>query len=144
MINILFSHSQQDKFLNLSLLFDCISIFEFKIFLHVMNFWTGLAIEIVIEYLNIVLCVLFQLYKFGETVSICFWTDTWQPDSFYDKIASNREKGMHTLCLLGRSTILFLCLVSGKTCIDNRKNAIILIWSLEKKEFPKYAVNGFT
>ncbi|XP_052828061.1 diphthine methyl ester synthase isoform X2 [Octopus bimaculoides] len=50
--------------------------------------------------MNAVGCCGLQLYKFGETVSICFWTDTWQPDSFYDKIASNREKGMHTLCLL--------------------------------------------
>nr|CAD7429307.1 unnamed protein product [Timema monikensis] len=42
----------------------------------------------------------FQLYSFGETVSIPYWTDTWQPDSFYDKIASNRSRGLHTLCLL--------------------------------------------
>ena len=26
--------------------------------------------------------------------------DTWQPDSFYEKIASNRQRGLHTLCLL--------------------------------------------
>ena len=45
----------------------------------------------------------FQLYNFGETVSIVFWTDEWRPESFYDKIASNRERGMHTLCLLGES-----------------------------------------
>ena len=45
--------------------------------------------------------ILFQLYNFGETVSICFWTDNWKPDSFYDKIAVNRERGTHTLCLLG-------------------------------------------
>ena len=44
---------------------------------------------------------LFQLYNFGETVSIVFWTDTWRPDSFYDKICTNLERGMHTLCLLG-------------------------------------------
>lgn len=41
-----------------------------------------------------------QLYKFGETVSLVFFTDTWQPDSFYDKIARNRAEGLHTLCLL--------------------------------------------
>ncbi|KAI8470148.1 MAG: tetrapyrrole methylase [Monoraphidium minutum] len=41
-----------------------------------------------------------QLYKFGEAVSIVFFTDTWRPDSFYDKIASNRKMGLHTLCLL--------------------------------------------
>jgi diphthine synthase len=41
-----------------------------------------------------------QLYRFGEAISIVFFTDTWRPDSFYDKIAANRAKGLHTLCLL--------------------------------------------
>jgi diphthine synthase len=41
-----------------------------------------------------------QLYNFGQTVSICFWTDSWRPDSFYCKIAENRRMGLHTLCLL--------------------------------------------
>lgn len=41
-----------------------------------------------------------QLYRFGETVSIPFWTDDWKPASFYDKIVSNRRQGLHTLCLL--------------------------------------------
>ena len=43
-----------------------------------------------------------KLYNFGETVSIVLWTDTWKPDSFYDKIAANRKQGLHTLCLLGK------------------------------------------
>lgn len=41
-----------------------------------------------------------QLYKYGETVSIVFFTETWRPDSFYDKILQNRKLGLHTLCLL--------------------------------------------
>lgn len=41
-----------------------------------------------------------QLYRYGETISIVFFTDTWRPDSFYDKILSNRRLGLHTLCLL--------------------------------------------
>lgn len=45
-------------------------------------------------------CCGLQLYNFGETVSIVFWTDTWKPDSYYDKIKSNRDRNMHTLCLL--------------------------------------------
>uniref|UniRef100_F7ET49 diphthine methyl ester synthase n=1 Tax=Xenopus tropicalis TaxID=8364 RepID=F7ET49_XENTR len=45
-------------------------------------------------------CCGLQLYNFGETVSIVFWTDTWKPESFYDKIRRNRLSGMHTLCLL--------------------------------------------
>lgn len=42
-----------------------------------------------------------QLYRYGETVSIPFFAETWRPDSFYDKIKSNRDLGLHTLCLLG-------------------------------------------
>ncbi|XP_048762048.2 diphthine methyl ester synthase-like isoform X1 [Ostrea edulis] len=45
-------------------------------------------------------CCGLQLYNFGETVSFVLWTDTWKPDSYYDKIKSNRERKMHTLCLL--------------------------------------------
>ncbi|MQL91015.1 hypothetical protein Taro_023611 [Colocasia esculenta] len=41
-----------------------------------------------------------QLYRFGETVSIPFFTETWRPDSFYEKIHRNRQLGLHTLCLL--------------------------------------------
>ncbi|KAK9509756.1 hypothetical protein O3M35_006999 [Rhynocoris fuscipes] len=50
--------------------------------------------------LNAMGCCGLQLYNFGETVSIPFWTETWQPDSFFDKICSNKERGLHTLCLL--------------------------------------------
>ena len=46
-------------------------------------------------------CCGLQLYHFGETVSIPFWTETWRPDSFVDKIESNLKNGLHTLCLLG-------------------------------------------
>ncbi|XP_002187222.3 diphthine methyl ester synthase [Taeniopygia guttata] len=50
--------------------------------------------------MNAVGCCGLQLYNFGETVSIVFWTDTWKPESFFDKIEKNRQNGMHTLCLL--------------------------------------------
>ncbi len=42
-----------------------------------------------------------QLYNFGRTVSICFFTEEWRPDSFYEKILENSSIGLHTLCLLG-------------------------------------------
>uniref|UniRef100_A0A674DXI2 Diphthamide biosynthesis 5 n=1 Tax=Salmo trutta TaxID=8032 RepID=A0A674DXI2_SALTR len=32
---------------------------------------------------NAVECCGLQLYNFGETVSIVFWTDTWRPERFY-------------------------------------------------------------
>ncbi|BFG17668.1 hypothetical protein CerSpe_039420 [Prunus speciosa] len=41
-----------------------------------------------------------QLYHYGETVSIPFFTETWRPDSFYEKIQKNHGLGLHTLCLL--------------------------------------------
>ncbi|CAN1819022.1 Probable diphthine methyl ester synthase [Linum perenne] len=46
-----------------------------------------------------------QLYRYGETVSIPFFTDVWRPDSFYEKIQKNRELGLHTLCLLGETSL---------------------------------------
>lgn len=36
----------------------------------------------------------------AQTVSLVFFTETWRPDSFYDKILVNRKQGLHTLCLL--------------------------------------------
>ncbi|XP_033737588.1 diphthine methyl ester synthase-like [Pecten maximus] len=50
--------------------------------------------------MNAIGCCGLQLYNYGETVSIVFWTDTWKPESFFDKIQKNRDAGMHTLCLL--------------------------------------------
>jgi diphthine synthase len=41
-----------------------------------------------------------QLYNFGQTISIPFFTEGWRPTSFYSKIKYNRAGGMHTLCLL--------------------------------------------
>jgi len=50
--------------------------------------------------LSAVGCCGLQLYNFGETVSIPFWTENWRPDSFYNKILDNIKRGQHTLCLL--------------------------------------------
>ncbi|KEZ40540.1 Diphthine synthase [Scedosporium apiospermum] len=41
-----------------------------------------------------------QLYHFGQTVSMVFFTDNWRPASFYDRIRENRSIGLHTLVLL--------------------------------------------
>lgn len=35
-----------------------------------------------------------------QTISIVFFTDTWRPESFYDKLVANKSLGLHTLCLL--------------------------------------------
>lgn len=41
-----------------------------------------------------------QLYNFGQTISMVFFTDSWRPDSWYDKVMENRKIGLHTLVLL--------------------------------------------
>lgn len=41
-----------------------------------------------------------QLYSFGQTVSMVFFTDTWKPSSFYDRVKENCQIGLHTLVLL--------------------------------------------
>lgn len=41
-----------------------------------------------------------QLYSFGATISVPFFRDGWEPDSFYDRIVHNAAGGLHTLCLL--------------------------------------------
>lgn len=41
-----------------------------------------------------------MVYRFGEIVSLPFFTEKWRPYSFYEKVKNNREKGLHTLVLL--------------------------------------------
>ncbi len=41
-----------------------------------------------------------ELYKFGKTTSIPFWTDSYKPETAYDVIAMNKNNGLHTLALL--------------------------------------------
>lgn len=41
-----------------------------------------------------------QLYNYGQTVSMVFFTDSWKPASFYDRIKENRSIGLHTLVLV--------------------------------------------
>ena len=50
--------------------------------------------------MNAIGCCGLQLYRFGETISIPFFSSSWRPDSFYDKLAANRRAGLHTLALV--------------------------------------------
>ena len=45
-------------------------------------------------------CTGLQLYNFGQTVSMVFFTETWKPSSFYDRVKENAQIGLHTLILL--------------------------------------------
>ncbi|GAA5917207.1 hypothetical protein JCM6882_002257 [Rhodosporidiobolus microsporus] len=40
------------------------------------------------------------LYNYGQTVSIPFFTDSWRPDSWLERVRENARLGLHTLCLL--------------------------------------------
>ena len=41
-----------------------------------------------------------QMYSFGQTLSLPFYTETWTPASWYDRLEENLRVGMHTLVLL--------------------------------------------
>lgn len=45
-------------------------------------------------------CTGLQLYNFGQTISMVFFTETWKPSSFYDRVKENVELGLHTLVLV--------------------------------------------
>lgn len=45
-------------------------------------------------------CTGLQLYNFGQTVSMVFFTESWKPSSFYDRVKENAQIGLHTLFLL--------------------------------------------
>jgi diphthine synthase len=50
--------------------------------------------------MNAVGAVGLALYNYGQTVSIPFFTETWRPDSWLDRVRENAKLGLHTLCLL--------------------------------------------
>ena len=62
----------------------------------------GVKVEVVnnASILNSIGITGLSLYRFGETVSIPFFTEKWRPYSFYDKISRNYKNDLHTLILL--------------------------------------------
>jgi diphthine synthase len=62
----------------------------------------GISTEIIhnASIMNAIGCCGLQLYNFGQTISIPFFTADWQPDSFYNKLKINLANSFHTLCLL--------------------------------------------
>ena len=62
----------------------------------------GVKVEVVnnASILNSIGITGLSLYRFGETVSIPFFTEKWRPYSFYDKICFNYKNDFHTLVLL--------------------------------------------
>lgn len=45
-------------------------------------------------------CTGLQLYNFGQTVSMVFFTENWKPSSYYDRVKENVQLGFHTLVLV--------------------------------------------
>ncbi|AET38427.1 diphthine synthase Ecym_2725 [Eremothecium cymbalariae DBVPG len=62
----------------------------------------GISVEVIhnASIMNAVGACGLQLYTFGQTVSMVFFTENWRPDSWYEKILENRKIGLHTLVLL--------------------------------------------
>lgn len=60
------------------------------------------AVEVVhnASILNAVGVVGLELYKYGKTTSIPYWDDGFEPETPYDVIKENKDRGLHTLCLL--------------------------------------------
>ncbi|VVC91495.1 unnamed protein product [Leptidea sinapis] len=95
---------------------------------------TDVALLVVVHnasIINAVSCCGLQLYNFGETVSIPYWTETWKPSSFFDKIVGNFSRNLHTLCLLD---ITKSTLVVGLSRIGSPDQKIVAR-SLELKPF---------
>ncbi len=80
------------------------SLLEVTIYLISNLLIKGIKYKIIhnVSILNAVGCSGLQLYSFGETISVCFWSekDNWRPKSYFPKICENRKRGLHTLCLL--------------------------------------------
>ncbi len=41
-----------------------------------------------------------QLYKFGRSATVTFWTENYKPTSWIDVLFENKERGLHTLFFL--------------------------------------------
>lgn len=65
-----------------------------------------------------------ELYRFGQTTSIVFDDAGWIPNTPYNVIKENKERGLHTLCLLDIKT--------AEPSIENLKRGI------KKPEPPRY------
>lgn len=50
--------------------------------------------------INAIGCTGLMVYRFGEVVSLPFFTEKWRPYSFYEKIKNNSDNNLHSLILL--------------------------------------------
>ncbi len=66
----------------------------------------GIGVKIInnASIMNVVGNTGLELYRFGQTTSIVFDDNNWLPDTPYNVIQKNLERGLHTLCLLDIKT----------------------------------------
>ena len=66
----------------------------------------GIPVEVVhnASILNAIGITGLQLYRFGQVITLCFWTETWRPTSWFPTLLANLERGLHTLVLLDIKT----------------------------------------
>ncbi len=82
------------------------------------------------------------IYKFGKTTTIPFPQEGYEPESPYDTIRENKERGLHTLCLLDIKEKLMTpkegleCLLKiedkRKENVLNREDKVVVFVSREK------------
>ncbi len=83
----------------------------------------GIAVEVIhnASIMNAVAACGLQLYAFGQTISMVFFDGSWRPDSWYEKIAVNRQAGLHTLCLLGNTRAHLFAVFSAFSFLSGRQ-----------------------
>lgn len=65
-----------------------------------------------------------QMYKFGKSATVAFWEENFKPTSFYDTVAENKRRGLHTL--------LFLDIKAEEGRYMTANEAIDLLLEIEK------------
>ena len=62
----------------------------------------GIKVEVIhnASIVNAVGCTGLMVYRFGEIISVPFFTDSWKPYSFIEKVKVNFKNNLHTLLLL--------------------------------------------
>ena len=62
----------------------------------------GVKVEVIhnASIVNAIGCTGLMVYRFGEIVSLPFFTEKWKPFSYFEKVKENKERGLHTLVLL--------------------------------------------
>jgi diphthine synthase len=64
-----------------------------------------------------------QVYKFGNSCTLAFWSEKYKPKSNYDVLYENKKRGLHSLVFLD----------IGERCMD-AKEALELLMKIEKEK----------